>query len=176
MALSPLLLHRLRGGVACWLTPTPSVVAPRHEVVSVWQRSPVVVYRFHLGYRSEGPFAIDFDLLYDVDASHGIIRIPWNRKESQKSDSKLDSKERKLLIIQGVLRKLAFYQLNYSRSIGTSNIAKSIDCARGKIAEYENPRFYRLKYRYSFQRTKCKESVPPCWRKRHHRSSRFPAS
>jgi hypothetical protein len=21
-----------------------------------------------------------------VDASHGIIRIPWNRKESQKSD------------------------------------------------------------------------------------------
>jgi hypothetical protein len=26
--------------------------------------------------------------------------------------------------------KLAFFQLNYSRSIGTSNIAKSIDCAR----------------------------------------------
>ena len=109
VALSPLLFHRLRGGVACWLTPTPSVVAPLHEVVSVWQRSPVVVSRFLLGYRSQSPFAIDFDLLYDVDASHGIIRIPWNRKESQKSDSKLDSKERKSQILQGILRKLAFY-------------------------------------------------------------------
>src|SRR5450755_3667881 len=117
MALSPLLLHRLRGGVACWLTPTPSLVAPLHEVVSVWQRSPVVVTRFLLGYRSQSPFAIDFDLLYDVDASHGIIRIPWNRKESQKSDSNVDSKERKSQILQGILRKLAFYQLNYSRSV-----------------------------------------------------------
>ena len=49
VALSPLLLHRLRGGVARWLTPTPSVVAPLHEVVSVWQRSPVVVADFFLG-------------------------------------------------------------------------------------------------------------------------------
>src|SRR5450755_3195039 len=124
MALSPLLLHRLRGGVACWLTPTPSLVAPLYEVVSVWQRSPVVVSRFLLGYRSQSPFAIDFDLLYDVDASHGIIRIPWNRKESQKSDSKLDSKKRKLLILKVILRKLAFCQLNYSRSAGTSNCSK----------------------------------------------------
>src|SRR6476659_180224 len=97
VALSPLLLHRLRGGVACWLTPTPSVLAPLDEVVSVWQGSPIVVSRFLLRNRSQSPFAIDFDLLYDVDASHGIIRIPWNRKESQKSDSK----ERKSQILQG---------------------------------------------------------------------------
>src|ERR1017187_9366729 len=157
MALSPLLLHCLRGGVACWLT--PSVVAPLHEVVSVWQRSPVVVSRFLLGYRSQSPFTIDFDLLYDVDASHGIIRIPWNRKESQKSDSKLDSKERKSQILQGILRKLAFYQLNYSRSASTLNIAKQSLARQAKIEEPENPRFYRRKYRYSFQKTTRMESV-----------------
>jgi hypothetical protein len=105
VALPSLLLHCLRGGVACWLTPTPSVVAPLHEVVSVWQRSPVVVSRFLLGYRSQSPFAIDFDLLYDVDASHGIIRIPWFANGNQKSDSK----ERKSQILQKILRKLAFY-------------------------------------------------------------------
>jgi hypothetical protein len=55
-------------------------------------------------------------LLYDVDASHGTIRIPWFANGNQKSDSKPDSKERKLLILLGILRKLAFYQLNYSRS------------------------------------------------------------
>jgi hypothetical protein len=103
--LSPLLLHRLRGGVACWLTTPPSVLAPLYEVVSVWQGSPIVMPRFFLRNRSQDPFAIDFDLLYDVDASHGAIRIPRNRKESQKSDSK----ERKSLILQGTLRKLAFY-------------------------------------------------------------------
>src|SRR5256885_14064839 len=113
VALSPLLLHCLRGGVARWLTPTASVLAPLDEVVSVWQGSLIVVSRFLLRNRSQGPFAIDFDLLYDVDASHGIIRIPWNRKESQKSDSKLDSKERKSQILQGILRKLPFCQLNY---------------------------------------------------------------
>src|ERR1041385_3545131 len=124
VALPPLLLHCLRGGVARGLTPTPSVLAPLHEVVSVWQSCPIVVSRFLLGNRSQGPFAIDFDLLYDVDASHGTIRIPWFANGNQKSDSKLDSKENKLLILQGILRKLAFYQLNYSRSGGTFKYRK----------------------------------------------------
>jgi hypothetical protein len=67
------------------------------------------VSRFLLGNRSQSPFAIDFDLLYDVDASHGTIRIPWFVNGNQKSDSKLDSKEEKLLILLEIFRKLAFY-------------------------------------------------------------------
>jgi hypothetical protein len=67
----------LRGGVSRWLPPTASVLTPFDEVVSVWQSCPIIVARFLLGNRSQGPFAIDFDLLYDVDASHGTIRIPW---------------------------------------------------------------------------------------------------
>src|SRR5215472_19269599 len=98
VALSPLLLHCLRGSVAGWLTPTTPVLAPLHEVVSVWQSGPIVVSRLLLGNRSQSPFAIDFDLLYDVDASHGTIRIPWFVNGNQKSDSKLDSKAGKLLI------------------------------------------------------------------------------
>src|ERR1022692_3879903 len=129
VALAPMLLHRLCGSVAGGLTPAPAVLAPLHEVVSVWQGGPIIVPRFLLGNRSQGPFAIDFDLLYDVDASHGTIRIPWNRKESQKSDSKLDSKAGKRLILLGELRKLAFCQLNYSRSAGTSNYSKEVLCA-----------------------------------------------
>src|ERR1700745_2242084 len=117
VALSPLLLHCLRGGVARWLTPTSPVFAPLHEVVSVSQSGPIIVSRFLLGNRSQGPLAIDFDLLYDVDASHGTIRIPWFANGNQKSDSKLDSKEGKLLILQRIFRKLAFFQLNYSRSV-----------------------------------------------------------
>src|SRR5690242_9821472 len=105
VALAPLLLHCLRGGVARWLSPPSSVLAPLDEVVSVWQGDPIVVSRFLLRNRSQGPFAIDFDLLYDVDASHGTIRIPWFANGNQKSDSK----ENKLLILLGVLRKLAFY-------------------------------------------------------------------
>jgi hypothetical protein len=42
-----------------------------------------------------------------------------------------------------------------------------------KMGQPENPRFYRRKYGYSFQKTKSKESVQPCWRRRHHRT-RFP--
>src|ERR1041384_4189043 len=114
VALSPLLLHRLRGGVARWLTPPTPILAPLHEIVSIWQGGPIIMPRFLLGNRSQGPFAIDFDLLYDIDASHGTIRIPWFANGNQKSDSKLDSKENKLLILLGILRKLAFYQLNYS--------------------------------------------------------------
>src|SRR5215831_15628510 len=117
VALSPLLLHCLRGGVARWLTPTAAVLAPLHEVVSVGQSGPIIVSRFLLGNRSQGPFAIDFDLLYDVDASHGTIRIPWFANGNQKSDSKPDSKGEKLLILLWIFRKLAFYQLNYSRSV-----------------------------------------------------------
>src|SRR6476619_6510565 len=117
VALSPLFLHCLRGGVARWLTPTAPVLAPLDEVVSVWQGGPIVMPRFLLGNRSQGPFAIDFDLLYDVDASHGTIRIPWFANGNQKSDSKPDSKELKLLILLDIFRKLAFYQLNYSRSM-----------------------------------------------------------
>src|ERR1700745_1162502 len=99
VALTPLLLHCLRGGVARWLTPTAPVLAPLDEVVSVWQGGPIVMPRFLLGNRSQGPFAIDFDLLYDVDATHGTLRIPWRRMESQKSDSKLDSKTGQRLIL-----------------------------------------------------------------------------
>src|SRR5437764_8218469 len=117
VAFSPLLLHRLRGGVARRLTPTAPVLAPLHEVVSVWQSCPIVVSRFLLGNRSQGPFAIDFHLLYDVDATHDTLRIPWFANGNQKSDSKPDSKEVKLLILLEILRKLAFYQLNYSRSL-----------------------------------------------------------
>src|SRR5215471_3001727 len=117
VALSPLLLHCLRGGVSRWLSPTASVLTPFDEVVSVWQSGPIIVSRFLLGDRSQCPFAIDFDLLYDVDASHGTIRIPWFANGNQKSDSKLDSKDRKRLILLGIFRKLAFYQLNYSRSL-----------------------------------------------------------
>ena len=117
VALSPLLLHCLRGGVARWLSPTASVLAPLHEVVSVWQSSPIVVSRFLLGNRSQGPFAIDFDLLYDVDASHGTIRIPWFANGNQKSDSKLDSKEGKLLILKGDTQEAGILPLNYSRSM-----------------------------------------------------------
>src|SRR5258708_2672153 len=95
VVLSPLLLHCLRGGVAGRSPPAPPVFAPFNEVVSVWQGGPIIVSRF-LGNGSQGPFGIDFDLLYDVDASHGTIRIPWFREESQKSDSKLDSKAGKL--------------------------------------------------------------------------------
>jgi hypothetical protein len=36
VALSPLLLHSLRGRVACRLTPSPSVFAPLDKVVSIW--------------------------------------------------------------------------------------------------------------------------------------------
>src|SRR5215472_9613199 len=116
VALSPLRLHCLRGGVARWLTATSPVLAPLHEVVSVWQSCPIIMSGLLLGNRSQDPFAIDFDLLYDVDASHGTIRIPWFANGNQKSDSKPDSKEGKLLIRLGIFRKLAFYQLNYSRS------------------------------------------------------------
>src|ERR1041384_5079007 len=116
VALSPLLLHRLRGGVARWLTPPTPILAPLHEIVSIWQGGPIIMPRFLLGNRSQDPFAIDFDLLYDVDASHGTIRIPWFVNRNQKSDSRLDSKEGKLLILLRIFRKLAFYQLNYSRS------------------------------------------------------------
>src|SRR5215467_7757719 len=130
VALSPLLLHCLRGGVARWLTPTASVLAPLDEVVSVWQSGPIVVSRLLLGNRSQDPFAVDFDLLYDVDASHGTIRIPWFANGNQKSDSKPDSKEGKLLILLEILRKLAFYQLNYSRSAGTSNDSKEMLCTQ----------------------------------------------
>src|SRR5215831_10156751 len=98
VALSSLLFHGLRGSVAGWLTPAPTVLAPLDEVVSVWQSGPIVVSRLLLGDRSQGPFAIDLDLLYDVDASHGTIRIPWFANGNQKSDSKLDSKAGKLLI------------------------------------------------------------------------------
>src|SRR5690242_3165898 len=125
VALSPLLLHCLRGGVARWLTPTAPVLAPLHEVVSVWQRCPIIVSRFLLGNRSQGPFAIDFDLLYDVDASHGTIRIPWFGKGNQKSDSKLDSKEGKLLILLEILRKLAFSQLKRPRYLLGYNSTES---------------------------------------------------
>src|SRR6202035_3050808 len=55
--------------------------------------------------RSQGPFAIDFDLLYDVDASHGTLRIPWRLMESQKSDSKVDSRVGKRLILLEIFRK-----------------------------------------------------------------------
>src|SRR5215471_14754169 len=98
VALSSLLFHCLRGGFARWLTPAPSVLTPLDEVVSIWQGGPIVMPRFLLRNRSQGPFAIDFDLLYDVDASHGTIRIPWFVNGNQKSDSKLDSKAGKLLI------------------------------------------------------------------------------
>src|SRR5690242_16387574 len=124
VALSPLLLHRLRGGVARWLTPPTPILAPLHEIVSIWQGAPIIMPRFLLGNRSQGPFAIDFDLLYDVDASHGTIRIPWFVNGNQKSDSKLDSKDGKLLILLGIFRKLAFYQLNYSRSGDTFKYCK----------------------------------------------------
>src|SRR5262249_28172726 len=109
VALSPLHLHCLRGGVARWLAPTASVLPPLDEVVTVWQSCPIIVSRLLLGNRSQDPFAIYFDLLYDVDASHGTIRIPWFANGNQKSDSKLDSKEGKLLILLGIFRKLAFY-------------------------------------------------------------------
>src|SRR5215472_9043755 len=99
VALSALLFHCLRGGFSRWLTPAPTILAPLDEIVSIWQSGPIVVSRFLLRNRSQGPFAIDFNLLYDVDASHGTIRIPWFGKESQKSDSKLDSKDGKRLIL-----------------------------------------------------------------------------
>ena len=140
VALSPRLLHCLRGGVARWLTPTASVLAPLHEVVSVWQSCPIIVSRFLLGNRSQDPFAIDFDLLYDVDASHGTIRIPWFANGNQKSDSKLDSKEGKLLIRRGIFRKLAFYQLNYSRSVIRYKYRRISGIeARAKFDESGNP-------------------------------------
>src|SRR5690348_12023249 len=106
---SPLLLDCLHGSIAGGLTPAPTVLAPLDEIVSVRQGRPIVVSGLLLGDRSQGPFAIDFDLLYDVDASHGTFRIPWFRKESQKSDSKLDSKAGKRLILEEIFRKLAFY-------------------------------------------------------------------
>jgi hypothetical protein len=105
VALSPLLLHCLRGGVARWLTPTPSILAPFDEVVPVGQGGPIVVSRFFLRNRPQDPFAIDLDLLYDVDASHGTFRIPWFAHGNQKSDSK----EGKILILLEIIRKLAFY-------------------------------------------------------------------
>src|SRR5215472_7533207 len=128
VALSSLLFHGLRGGSARWLTPAPTVLAPLHEVVSVWQSGPIIVSRFLLGNRSQGPFAIDFDLLYDVDASHGTIRIPWFVNGNQKSDSKPDSKDGKRLILLVIFRKLAFFQLNYSRSASVLNIARTVVC------------------------------------------------
>src|SRR5215471_5782553 len=97
VALSSLLFHCLRGSFARWLAPAPTILAPLHEVVSVWQSGPIVMSRLLLGNRSQSPFAIDFDLLYDVDASHGTIRIPWFVNGNQKSDSKLDSKAGKLM-------------------------------------------------------------------------------
>src|SRR5690242_17344289 len=96
--LSPLLLHRLSGRIAGALTPAPAVLAPLNEIVSVRPGGPIVVSRFLLGDRSQGPFATDLDLLYDVDATHGTLRIPWFANGNQKSDSKLDSKGGKLLI------------------------------------------------------------------------------
>jgi hypothetical protein len=130
----------LGGGVARGLTPAPSVLTPLDEVVSVWQSGPIVVSRFLLGNRSQSPFAIDFDLLYDVDASHGTIRIPWFVNGNQKSDSKLDSKEGKRLILLGIFRKLAFYQLNYSRSFIRLKYRRiTAFTARVIFRESENP-------------------------------------
>jgi hypothetical protein len=38
-------------------------------------------------------------------------------------------------------KKLAFYQLNYSRSLGTLNIAETVTCELGQNRRPENPRF-----------------------------------
>jgi hypothetical protein len=71
------------------------------------------------------------------------------------------------------LGKLAFFQLNYSRSTPSVSITETATCVQPRNCQPENPRFYRRKYRYSFLKTKRKESVQPCWRKRHQHTSRF---
>jgi hypothetical protein len=45
------------------------------------------------------------------------------------------------------LGKLAFFQLNYSRSASVINIAQSIDYAQSEMARPENLRFYLARAR-----------------------------
>src|ERR1051326_1440441 len=109
VALSPLLLHCLRGGVARWLTATSPVLTPLHEVVSVWQSCPIIMSNCLLGIDRKTHLPSTLTCFTMLTRPMAPSEYHGSQMEIKSRTVNRTVRRENYLILLGIFRKLAFY-------------------------------------------------------------------